>query len=208
MELKINSLFAEKYRPNNLDEFVGNKPIIDKFKLYIKEKDIPHLLLVGPQGCGKTSISKILAKTISPDDYLYINASDENNIETVRNKIKNFAISISMNSTIKIIILDECLDENTPVSVLRCGKEVLIKIKDLDDSGDLVKSFNIKKNRIEYMPFNLIDKGISDDCLEIELETGEIVICSKTHGWYIENETGEIIMVKASNLNKHMHIMT
>ena len=84
-----------------------------KFEGYITNSDIPHLLLYGKAGTGKTTLAKIIVKNIS-SDYLYLNASDERNIDTVRDKIKTFASSIGFNP-LKIVILDEA-DYLTPIS--------------------------------------------------------------------------------------------
>lgn len=100
-----NTIFAEKYRPKTLDEYIGSNDIKEKIKNMISQNDISHLLLYGRAGTGKTSLAKIIAKT-TDCDYLYINASDENSVDTVRNKIKDFASSISFKS-FKLIILDE-----------------------------------------------------------------------------------------------------
>jgi|SRR6185312_5370893 len=104
MDIK-NSIWVEKYRPDNLDNLIGNKLIKDKLVQYIKEQDIPHLLFTGKAGTGKTTISKILINQIS-SDYLFINASDENDVETMRTKIKGFAATRSFNG-LKIVVLDE-----------------------------------------------------------------------------------------------------
>jgi len=112
MSDKVNTLFAEKYRPSNLDEFVGNPILISKFKSYIEHKDIPHLLLTGKAGGGKTTLAKLLVNQMGCD-YIYINASDENNVDTIRYKVKNFSSSVSFNDMIKVVILDEA-DYMTP----------------------------------------------------------------------------------------------
>lgn len=102
-----HSIWVEKYRPTKLEEYISDKSFKDSMDAFIKKHDIPHLLFYNSTpGTGKTAVAKILAKNI-PCDCLYINASDENGIETVRDKIKNFASSAGFNS-IKIIILDEC----------------------------------------------------------------------------------------------------
>jgi len=111
---KEHTIFVEKYRPTEADEFIGNEKIIKLITNWITEKDIPHLLFYGVQGTGKTTLAKLLANKISGDNWIYINASDENNIETVRTKVKNFASSMSFGG-IKIIILDES-DYLTPQS--------------------------------------------------------------------------------------------
>lgn len=98
-------IWSQKYRPETLNEFAGNVVIRDKFKEYIDNNDIPNLLLTGKNGTGKTTLAKIIVKNIDCD-YIYINASDENNIDTVRNKIKSFATSVGFKK-LKVIILDE-----------------------------------------------------------------------------------------------------
>ena len=90
-KIKENTLWAEKYRPKSLDDFIGNDDVKNKIKVYIENNDPPHLLLYGSAGTGKTSISKIIANN-TESDVMYINASDENNIETVRTKIKSFSL--------------------------------------------------------------------------------------------------------------------
>lgn len=106
-----NSLWVEKFRPSTLDGYVGNEHIIQKVKLYIESGDVPHLLFYGPAGTGKTTLAKIIANNIDAD-VMYINASDENNIETVRTKIKNFASTVGFRRW-KVCILDEA-DYMTP----------------------------------------------------------------------------------------------
>lgn len=100
-----NSLWTEYYRPTVLKNYVGNDHLKGKIKNYIETGDIPHLLFHGKAGTGKTTLSKLIVKSIECD-YMIINASDENNVETVRNKVKNFAASQGFKKY-KIIILDE-----------------------------------------------------------------------------------------------------
>ena len=106
-----NSLWVEKYRPSTLDSYIGNEHLRSKVKLYIESGDLPHLLLYGRAGTGKTTLAKLLVNNIDCD-YLYINASDENSVDVVRDKVKNFASTLGF-SEMKIIILDEC-DYITP----------------------------------------------------------------------------------------------
>ena len=106
-----NSLWVEKYRPNTLENYIGNEHLKSKVENYLNSGDLPHLLLYGKAGTGKTTLAKLLVNNIECD-YLYINASDENNVETVRTKVKGFASTIGFKD-LKVIILDEC-DYITP----------------------------------------------------------------------------------------------
>ena len=106
-----HSLWVEKYRPKDLSTYVGNEHLKEKVKAYLESEDVPHLLLYGRAGTGKTTLAKIITSNIDCD-YMYINASDENKVDDVRNKIKTFASSVGFKS-LKVIILDEC-DYLTP----------------------------------------------------------------------------------------------
>ena len=104
-------LWVEKYRPTTLKGYVGNEVIKNKIEDYLKQGSIQNLLLHGVAGTGKTTLAKLLVKNIDCD-YLYINASDERGIDTIREKIQPFALSMGFND-VKIVILDEA-DYLTP----------------------------------------------------------------------------------------------
>ena len=109
--MKENTLWVEKYRPATLDTYIGNEHLKSKVSIYLESGDLPHLLLYGRAGTGKTTLAKLLVNNIECD-HLYINASDENSVDTVRNKVRSFASTIGFND-LKVIILDEC-DYITP----------------------------------------------------------------------------------------------
>ena len=100
-----HTLWTEKYRPFNMDDFIGNSLFKETLQLWIEKKDIPHIFMFGSPGCGKTSAAKIIVNSI-PCDSLLINASDENSIEVMRNKVQDFAMTMGMCS-LKIVVLDE-----------------------------------------------------------------------------------------------------
>lgn len=104
-EEREHYLWVERYRPNNLENYIGNELMKAQFERYISEQDIPHLLLYGPAGTGKTTAAKILLNSIECD-HMIINASDENNIDTVRTKIRGFASTRGF-KPLKVMLLDE-----------------------------------------------------------------------------------------------------
>ena len=106
-----HSLWTEKHRPHKLADYIGNENLKETVQRYIDQDDIPHLLLHARAGTGKTTLGKIITNTIDCD-VLYINASDENNVDTIRTKIKSFVSSVGFKKW-KIVFLDEA-DYLTP----------------------------------------------------------------------------------------------
>jgi len=100
-----NTLWVESFRPSTLDGYIGNEHIIEKVRIFIENGDVPHLLFYGPAGTGKTTLAKIIANGVDAD-IMYINASDENSVDTVRDKIKRYASTVGFKRW-KIVILDE-----------------------------------------------------------------------------------------------------
>lgn len=107
----MNGPWVEKYRPQTLDEVVGQDHIIQRLKRYIKEGNMPNLMFTGPAGVGKTTTALALAKSILGEywrqNFLELNASDARGIDTVRKDIKNFCRLKAVGSPFRIIFLDE-----------------------------------------------------------------------------------------------------
>jgi DNA polymerase III delta prime subunit len=100
-----HTLWTEKYRSQTLDQYIGNEELKTTIGSWITKNDIPHLLLHGKAGTGKTTLAKLITQNINCD-MMYINASDENGIDTIRDKVKSFA-STSTFQPLKVVILDE-----------------------------------------------------------------------------------------------------
>jgi len=103
-------MWVEKYRPRKLENMILPDEYRRKFESFINEKEIPHLLLYGPQGSGKTAIARILIDNIITDrmDCLTINGSSDTSVNIVRNDIEDFLKSAKFgNSKIKIVFIDE-----------------------------------------------------------------------------------------------------
>ena len=103
--MKDNTLLVEKYRPTVLQDYVGNEQVKETIQKYLDQNDIQNFIFYGPAGTGKTTLAKLIVKNLNCD-HLYINASDENGIDTIREKVKGFASAASWNG-IKVVILDE-----------------------------------------------------------------------------------------------------
>jgi DNA polymerase III delta prime subunit len=104
----FNQLYVERYRPKALDDIVLSKDDREFFLALKGKEEIPNFLFAGPPGTGKTTLSKIIINEVLDCQYLYINASDENGIDTIRSKVIGFSQTKSLDGKIKIVFLDEC----------------------------------------------------------------------------------------------------
>ena len=103
--IEFDKIWVEKYRPVKLDDLILDDKslrIVSQFK-----DEIPNLLFVGSPGTGKTTLARIIVNDILGCNYLYINASDESGIDTIRHNITNFAQTKSFDGGVKVVVLDE-----------------------------------------------------------------------------------------------------
>ena len=105
MSRKEHTLWVELYRPKVLEDYVGNENIKKTIQQYLNQNDIQNFIFYGPAGTGKTTLAKLIIGNLDCD-YIYINASDERGIETIRDKVQGFASTASF-KPLKVIILDE-----------------------------------------------------------------------------------------------------
>jgi replication factor C small subunit len=103
--IKQHTLFTERFRPTDPKDYIGNEVFKASLNTWIKQQDIPHILLFGPAGTGKTTAAKLITTNLDCDS-IYINCSDENGIETIREKVKSFASAATFR-TLKVVIMDE-----------------------------------------------------------------------------------------------------
>ncbi len=109
----MTEIWTEKYRPKEFKDVLGQEHVVSKIEAFVKQKNMPHLLFVGPAGVGKTSLSLVIAHQLFGDEwrsnFLELNASDERGIDVVRVKVKDFARTKAIGDVpFKIIYLDEC----------------------------------------------------------------------------------------------------
>ena len=109
-----STIWTEKYRPSDFSDVKGQDNIVSKVKAFVEQGNMPHLMFSGPAGCGKTSLSLVIAKKMFGDDnwkqnFLELNASDQRGIDVIRNQVKDFARTRAIGDVpFKIIYLDEC----------------------------------------------------------------------------------------------------
>lgn len=99
-------LWTEKYRPRKVEDCILPTEIKNTFNLFIKNNEVPNLLLCGKQGTGKTTVARAICEQLG-SDYIVINGSMNGGIDTLRNDIKNFASTTSLTGARKMVILDE-----------------------------------------------------------------------------------------------------
>ena len=110
--MQDSSIWIEKFRPRRFDDIIGQEIIVKRIKAFVENKNIPHLLLAGPPGVGKSTIALVIARELYGENwrenFLELNASDDRGINVVREKVKDFARTKSIgNALFKIILLDE-----------------------------------------------------------------------------------------------------
>ena len=170
-------LWVEKYRPKTIDQYVfQDETLKAAVTKWLADKNIPHLLLSGVQGSGKTSLSRILINELDVDetDVLTINASDENSVDTIREKIKGFISTWAMGD-FKVVRLEEADYISLPAQgVLRS------MIEDYSDVARFILTCNYEnkikpaiKSRCQHFRFQAGDKQyITEYAAEILIEEG------------------------------------
>jgi DNA polymerase III delta prime subunit len=99
-------LWVERYRPKTIDDCILPSSIKKTFKEFVKNNELPNLLLSGGAGIGKTTVARALCEELNTD-YMIINGSEESGIDVLRTKIKSFASTVSLSGNRKVVILDE-----------------------------------------------------------------------------------------------------
>jgi len=199
--------FVEKYRPKTLDEVVLNDFIREKFQEYVDKKVIPNLLFVSPPGQGKTTCAKILTNEIT-SEYMYINASTQNSIDVIRDKVESFCATCSFTGELKVVILDECLWEEEEVRIGTVDNWEPIKLKNLlKDKTYNVVSLNMETGEFENDTGEIIsDKN--DEVFEVTLEDGRTINATANHPFLIKDDNGNIIEKKLKDLKENNDIIS
>ena len=170
-------LWVEKYRPKSVDDAILPKHLKKTFKDILKTGEIPNLLFTGTAGVGKTTVAKALCNELGLD-YLLVNGSEEGNIDTLRNKIKHFASTVSLQGGYKVVILDEA-DYLNPQSTQPALRGF---IEEFSNNCRFIMTCNFKNRIIEplhsrcsVVEFNIAKKDMPDLCGSFMKRVGTIL---------------------------------
>ena len=188
MDSVVNQLFTERFRPTKMEQLIAP----ERVKKQLEKGLIQNVLLFGQPGTGKTSTLFILAQG---HPQLYINASSERGIETMRETIPNFCSSISLmdgHENLKCVILDECLYEEEEVRIGTTDNHQNFKLKDLE-KGKIYEcpSMNLKTGNLENDTCEIISEK-KEEMYEVELEDGKKIIVTSNHPFMILNNGDNI----------------
>ena len=192
-------LFVEKYRPQSLNDYIGNTQVKSKIAEYIKEGTLQNLLLFGPAGTGKTSLAKLIVKQLNAT-YLYINSSDERGIDTIRDKIIPFASSMGFNG-LKIVILDEA-DYLTP----QAQATLRNTIETFSSNCRFIFTCNYLERIIPPLQSRCVAFGIIPPSKK---EVGQHIlqICEKEKIEYTKEDLGQIIITHYPDIRKILNTL-
>lgn len=182
----LNTLWEHKYRPKTLDDIILKEETKDKIKKYMKDGIIDNLFFCSKPGQGKTSLAKLIS-TLFDVDTQYINCSDENNVETVRNKVTSFANSMSSNGKFKLIILDEA----DGFANVQSQKILRVLMEEVADNTRFIITANYRDRIIE---------PLRSRCNELDI-TPDIESVGKRIMYILKNEGVKIIKDEIPNLS-------
>jgi len=171
MSRKFKEMWVEKYRPTELKDYVFENPSHKAaFKGFIKDKNIPHLLLTGLQGAGKTSIAQILINKLGVDeaDLLYINASDSNSVDDMRHTIKSFVMSYAIGELgIKVVLLEEgdYMTHNAQGVLRRLMEDYADDARFIITANHANKIVPAIKSRCQHFVFKAADQDDITECV-------------------------------------------
>lgn len=190
MVITQSDIWYEKYRPQNINDLILPDFLKAKLKEFI---DKPfHLLLASTTpGTGKTSTVNALIKE-GGFEALFINASLDTGIDILRSKVQQFASTESVNSKDKLVVLDECLEENEKVIIVKDGVETPVAVNELK-RGKVYEciSLNLETGAIENDTCEIVSDKIAE-IYEVELEDGRKIKVTSNHP-FIVNKSGKFM---------------
>ena len=194
------AVWLETYRPQTLDEVVGQEAIVERLRHYVDSGDVPHMLFSGPAGIGKTTCSVAVARELYgegwEEHFLELNASDERGIDVIRDRVKSFARTSFGGANFRIIFLDEadalCVPPGTELVTGYPSSPEIKAIEDVDTDGEPMPSVDFETNEIQSDKGKLVDSGVAD-FFEVELDDGRTILASLSHPFFVVGEDGRLV---------------
>lgn len=196
-----NLVWSEKWRPSKLDECILSEPIKKLLKDQIGSGKLSNYLFSGGAGIGKTTAAYAIAKELDAD-ILYINASLDSGIDTLRTKITQFVSTVSFTNSRKIVLLDEgdylnCFSGSQEI-ILSDNKVIsLAKLEDLLDQEVNLLSYNFKTKLPEESKAVVFVSG-EKELFEVELEDGSRMVCTEDHPFF--DQAGNAATIHSGSL--------
>lgn len=201
-------LWVQKYRPQTIDECILPTPLKKTLKGIVDTKQVQNMIFTGTAGLGKTTAALAICSTLNLD-YLLINCSEDSGIDVLRNRIRQFASTVSLSGaeSSKVVILDEadylnCFTENQKIIIRnsQTGDEELRSIKSLLGQEFEVKTANPQTLETSFTPSAIVEKGEQEVFL-VEFEDGSTMECTADHKFFDENGKEIVISEKLKLLN-------
>ena len=201
-------VWLEQYRPQRLEDVVGQEAIVERLQTYVDQNDLSHLLFAGPAGVGKTTSALAIARELYGEDweqhFLELNASDERGIDVIRERVKSFARTAFGGAEYRIIFLDEadalCVPPGTEVVTGYPSAPEVKPIEDVDPDGEPIPSVDFETNEIQSDKGMRVDSGIAD-FFEVELADGRTIEASLTHPFFLVGEDGRLVETELRELS-------
>ena len=186
------SIWSEKYKPQTIDDVILPENIRNSIKTGLEKGTLPNLGLWSYlPGLGKSSLANAIANHENVEPY-WVNASLNKGIDLIRNEIHAFASRRSFDGRLKVVIMDECLDENEEVILIEDNKEVPRKLKDLEIGKTYkCKSFNMNTGLFEDDTCEVVSSK-NDTIYQVELADGRTIKVTDNHP-FIVRENGKFI---------------
>lgn len=196
-----NLVWEHKYRPKVIEDTILPEVTKKMLREIITSGNIPNFLFHGTSGTGKTTVAKAIASELGAD-FLFINASLDGNIDTLRTTITQFVSTVSFTDSKKIVLLDEadflnCFSGEQEIYVMVDKKIQLSKLSELKDKDFKTISYNFENKSIEITDATAYVSG-EKELFEVEFEDGTKMICTKDHPFFTEN--GELLDISAESL--------
>ncbi len=203
-----DEVWLEQYRPQRLEDVVGQDAITERLQTYVDQNDLSHLLFAGPAGVGKTTSALAIARELYGEDweqhFLELNASDERGIDVIRERVKSFARTAFGGAEYRIIFLDEadalCVPPGTEVVTGYPSAPEVKPIEDVDPDGEPIPSVDFETNEIQSDTGKRVDSGVAD-FFEVELDDGRTIQASLTHPFFVVGEDGRLVETELRELS-------